>query len=231
MANAAATTKYKEYQEEFLPLFKTENLSKKEQLQLSGTYNISIEKYSAKIGKYNRRGSRSFFFKGEEFIKEWYCIDDDAQFYSLIIHKNGREYLVFRQDLYGYSVLDIEKRSIMQFFPEYSLDMGETFIWTDIHYNQANNILAVEGCYWAWPYSVQLFDFTDPMSQTPVFVDIISCLDGDYDVYEELEFVAWEEDTLKLKAFLVESEEKIELMIDGDKYMAWLSDRALAKHL
>lgn len=119
----------------------------------------------------------------------------------------------------------------MQFFPEYSLDMGETFIWTDIHYNQANNILAVEGCYWAWPYSVQLFDFTDPMSQTPVFVDIISCLDGDYDVYEELEFVAWEEDTLKLKAFLVESEEKIELMIDSDKYMAWLSDRALAKHL
>ena len=162
MANAAATTKYKEYQEEFLPLFKTENLSKKEQLQLSGTYNISIEKYSAKIGKYNRRGSRSFFFKGEEFIKEWYCIDDDAQFYSLIIHKNGREYLVFRQDLYGYSVLDIEKRSIMQFFPEYSLDMGETFIWTDIHYNQANNILAVEGCYWAWPYSVQLYRPYEP---------------------------------------------------------------------
>lgn len=231
MANAAATQKYKKYQEEFLPLFKTENLSKKEQLQLSGTYNISIEKYSAKIGEYNRRGSRSFFFKGEEFIKEWYCIDDDAQFYSLIIHKDGREYLVFKQDLYGYSVLDIEKRSIMQFFPEYSLDTGETFIWTDIHYNQANNILAVGGCYWACPYSVQLFNFTDPMSETPVFVDIISCLDGDYDVYEELEFMAWEEDRLKLKAFLFESEEKTELMIDSDKYMAWLSDRALAKFL
>ena len=41
----------------------------------------------------------------------------------------------------------------------------------------------------------------------------------------------WEEDTVKLKAFLVESEEKIELMIDSDKYMAWLSDRALAKFL
>ena len=43
--------------------------------------------------------------------------------------------------------------------------------------------------------------------------------------------MAWEEDRLKLKAFLFESEEKIELTIDSDKYMAWLSDRALAKHL
>lgn len=69
------------------------------------------------------------------------------------------------------------------------------------------------------------------MSETPVFVDIISCLDGDYDVYEELEFMAWEEDRLKLKAFLFESGENTDLTIDSDKYMAWLSDRSLAKFL
>ena len=40
MANAAGTIKYKEYQEEFLPLFNMENLGNKEQLQLSDNYNI-----------------------------------------------------------------------------------------------------------------------------------------------------------------------------------------------
>lgn len=108
--------------------------------------------------------------------------------------------------------MDVETMEMMQFFPECSLNSVEMFIWTGVNYNSEDNLLAVEGCYWACPYSVQLFDFEHPMSEQAKFVDIRTCIDGDYDMYEELEFLRWDAGDLYLKAYLVENSESIELM-------------------
>ena len=61
MANAAATIKYKKYQEEFLPLFKTENLSKKEMRNNHAKYIVI-----AKLSKIN--GATNVSKKGEGTI-------------------------------------------------------------------------------------------------------------------------------------------------------------------
>ncbi len=89
----------------------------------------------------------------------------------------------------------------------------------EYHYNSENNVIAVEGCYWACPYSVQLFSFENPMNENPKFVDIISCLDGDYDVYDELVFSKWEDGNLHLKAYLAENLPAVELVIPKETYL------------
>lgn len=234
MPNAVNTDKYELHMQELMPLFLDENLTDTKVIEVKGKsadYKIKVYLYSAKIGEYHYRGNKCFLYKDDVLYTKWYCFNDSSVFYQLISHKNGIEYLIFRQDLYGYSVLDMESGEIMQFFPECSFDGVETFIWTEVHYNPENNVLAVEGCYWACPCGVQLFGFENPMSDKPKFVDIISCLDGDYDVYDELTFIRWEEGTLHLKAFLVENSEIMELVIPQEQYLCWLGDDEIAKCL
>ncbi len=226
MTNAVDTDKYRLHAQELMPLFCEENLTDNKVVEIKGwssEYKVVVNNYCGKIGEYNRQGSKCFFYEGDILCKEWYCFYSSAEFYQLITHKNGKEYLIFRQDLYGYSVLKLENGEIMQFFPECSFDGVETFIWTEVHYNPENNVLAVEGCYWACPYSVQLFCFENPMCDEPKFVDIIACLDGDYDVYDELTFLKWEKGDLYLKAYLTENAETVELVIPQEKYLSWLS--------
>ena len=226
MSNAVGGDKYKCYMDELMTLFCEENLSGNEVVEPMGEvgeYSIGINKYSAKIGAYNYKGAKCCLYKGDILCKDWYCFNSDA-FYHLLRHKNGREYLIFRQDLYGYSVLDIENGELMQFFPECSLFGMETFIWTQVDYSSETDTLAVSGCYWACPYSVQLFSFEEPMSEKQKFVDIISRLDGDYDVYEELTFLKWENGDLYLSACVVEDLKTKELVISKEQYLKWLND-------
>ncbi|UTC66793.1 MULTISPECIES: hypothetical protein [unclassified Treponema] len=234
MSNAVNTDKYRLHMQELMPLFCDENRTDTKEIVIKGNrkdYKIHVHHYSGSIGEYHYRGAECFLYAGDVLYTKWHCFNDSSVFYQLISHKNGKEYLIFRQDLYGYSVLDMESGEIMQFFPECSFEGVETFIWTKVHYHPANNVLAVEGCYWACPYGVQLFDFENPMSENPKFVDIISCLDGDYDVYDELKFLKWEKGDLYLKAFLVENSEIMELVIPQEQYLCWLGDDNIAKHL
>ena len=109
----------------------------------------------------------------------------DNQFYSLVKHKNGKDYLVYRKDLYGYSVFDIVEKKNMDYIPKAILDGVETFIWCDVEYCSANNLLAVFGCYWAHPYTFMFFDFTNPMG-----VPFHLCCDG-YDFDYQIEDVSF----------------------------------------
>lgn len=234
MPNAVNTNIYQNRVKEVMSLFTQENYDEKEVMEFvgrTGKYRIDINRYVGSTGKYNLKGSACSFFNNNILLKTWYCIDNSAEFYRLITHKNGKDYLLFRQDLYGYSVLDIETTQIMHFFPDYSLNTGETFIWADVYYNPINNILAVCGCYWACPNSVQLFTFDDPISEVPTFIDIISCLDGDYDVYDEIDFIKWKDGDLHIRLTLVENGTIESLIIPQEKYTAWLCDKTVAKNL
>ncbi len=234
MSNAVNTDKYRLHTKKLMPFFCDENRTDTKFIEIKGDskkYRISVHHYSWKIGEYHYRGTEGFLYESDVFRTKWYCFNDSSVFYQLISHKNEREYLIFRQELYGYSVLDIESGQIMQFYPKCSFEGMETFIWTQVHYHPENNVLAVEGCYWACPYSVQLFSFENPMNENPKFVDIISLLDGDYDVYDELEFLKWEEGNLHLKAFLVDNSKTMEIVIPKEQYLCWLGDDKITKYL
>ena len=76
-------------------------------------------------------------------------------------HPNGFEYLLCGEDYQGYTVINLDERSIKSFFPESAYD-GHGFCWAKVYASPGGNILAVDGCYWACPYELVLYDFTEP---------------------------------------------------------------------
>ncbi len=109
--------------------------------------------------------------------------------------------------LYGYSVLNLDSLQCMHFIPAesygtYPDEFKETFIWCDCFYNPENNLLAVDGCFWACPGDVIVLDFKDPMTAVEPndwhsIYRRYRCDDPDLD---DIEFDSWDNDTLVCKA-------------------------------
>lgn len=81
--------------------------------------------------------------------------------YSWIEHTNGNEYLLCGEDYQGQTVVNLTKRTVKNYFPEAGFD-GHGFCWANAIPSKNSEILAVEGCYWACPYDIVFFDFTNP---------------------------------------------------------------------
>ena len=145
-----------------------------------------------------------------------YRTHDSSGFHWPMTHRNGKRYLVYTQDLYGYSVLNLDTAANYQYYPQGSFPSGETFIWCDLHYNPVNSIAAVDGCYWACPSSIVLADFTDPMRDA-VYIDL-----NEYyqDEYNDIQFVTWDGIDLIGKVLL----DKVwtNVTIKPSQYMAWM---------
>lgn len=184
------------------------------------------EEYSLEIKTFSRRNLEdenhiyltaqdiTLINNRNEIIFSYRTIDNHL-LNKIIRHSNGRKYLIFCKDLYGYSVLDLSSLEVFDFFPEESFEQeSETFIWCDVFYNPENNIIAIDGCYWACPYSIVLMDFTNPM-QTSVQVDLWEKIKNVN--YNDILFECWENDLLVVKV-----EKIIEFL--PNEYMSWLSE-------
>lgn len=90
----------------------------------------------------------------------------DSHFFAhLFRHANGKDYLVYNIDLYGYSVMELPTGQSADYVPFLSFEGGgETFIWCDKFYSPVNNLLVVDGCYWACPWHLEFYDFSNPLS-------------------------------------------------------------------
>ena len=175
--------------------------------ELPDGFFVRFQSFNGEIGKFRLRMSESVLFdkdgRGRFF---WRNLDDDGEFASLIHHANGKHYLVFRFDLYGYGVLELESLQDIRYFPPQSFpadreDFKETFIWTGVNYDPHSNLLAVSGCYWACPYSVVVLDFSAPLTEQPVerWLDVHGIIDPDYGIYDDIAFDRWENGVLCLK--------------------------------
>ena len=157
-------------------------------------------------------------------ITSWRCINDRAEFFSLIRHANGKFYLVFRQDLYGYSVLELDCGRIMRFVPDAWLDGKESFIWDGVHYLRGWDALAVSGCYWAAPNDVHLMSFAEPMSEEQRYIDVLDCIQGGYDIYEQADFAGFEDNELSLKCFRADTLRYEKVKISREQYREWMCE-------
>ena len=72
----------------------------------------------------------------------------------------------------------------------------ETVIWAVPHYDPESSLLAVEGCLWAYPYTVLVVDFSDPMQivEARQWLDLNGDIDSGH--YDEISFIGWDEDSL-----------------------------------
>ncbi len=77
-------------------------------------------------------------------------------------HPNGHPYLVCGEDYQGQTVIELDTGARRDFLPKEAAK-GHGFCWASYEYNRENQLLVVEGCYWACPYEYRFYDFSDPM--------------------------------------------------------------------
>lgn len=214
MKNVAYTSEYQDYRSKFNYIICDENLYKTENKELSYDYTLIIKYYQdnswKKASLKPKCCSAQLINKKEEVIYSTQNIYGDA-FFNLIEHKDGNQYLIFRIDLYGYSVLNLSTMKDYHFIP----DEKETFIWTRTNYNRNTNLLTAEGCFWACPSGIFVVDFSDPTSLPLPEFDLNRFLD--YDKYEGIDFINWDDnDNLVIKCLDLKTEKYVTKVIEKE---------------
>jgi hypothetical protein len=84
-----------------------------------------------------------------------------GMFWFAWVTQTGREFLLCGEDYQGYNVLELSTGLSVLTFPTEAYE-GMGYCWAAVHPSPDARTLAVEGCYWACPYSVTFYDFSDP---------------------------------------------------------------------
>lgn len=221
LSNYAYTEEYKSSRRKYEIVFCPECFISENKILLSEKYSLIKKHYQGKL-EYNINATENKLIGNDgSVLYEYRNIDNDAEFCTIITHSNGKEYMIFRCDLYGHSVLNLSTLEDFHYFPRHSFNGGETFIWTEIFYNPPNNILVVGGCYWACPFGLFLYDFSNPMQTPTTFVDIRGKLDSGYEKYDDIDFLRWEDTDLILECYNNEQARIENIVIKETEYLAW----------
>ena len=195
--NVYHTPQYQSFRQEHAFLFSEDCLCQRpgKEPELPQGWTVRTSRYQ---GGLYRAARHQLLDSGGQVVYTWDNFNDDGEFYRLFPHANGNHYLVFREDLYGYSVLEVETGRTMHYIPEKSWPLDgrqgeETFIWTGVAYDAATNLLAVWGCYWACPNSMVFLDFSDPLSEQDCgcWVEMHEIMDPDYDLFDDIDMINW----------------------------------------
>jgi hypothetical protein len=125
----------------------------------SGLFNLEISGYATKPDAWNY--SRGVVRDLNNVILADVKRNYSSFWYTWIQHPNGCEYLLCGEDYQGYSVINLTKGTTKVYFPDEGYG-GTGFCWTAVYPSPDNLVLAVDGCYWACPYEIVFYDFTDP---------------------------------------------------------------------
>lgn len=165
------------------------------------------DKENCKPGYAPAAGEICRLLKDNKLLFEWKNTDGNSRMACITHHADGNTYFVFDEDLYGYSVLNLDSLQCMHFIPAESYEtcpdaFRETFIWCECHYNPENNLLAVNGCFWACPGDVIVLDFKNPMIavESKDWSSVYGECGCDDSKPDNIDFDSWDKDTLVCKA-------------------------------
>lgn len=221
--NAAYTNEYLEYRKQFDYIFVDKYKSDDDEVKnlSDGKHTLVISYYydeSHEVLQYNVCASKTQVLDSSgTTVAEVSNISYSVDFFSEVEHSNGKRYLLFSIDLYGYSIMDLSNYKVYHYIPEESFTgHEETFIWTDALYCCKNNILAVDGCIWASPWSTYFFDFTNPVKLPYDLICSSYDMDGDLNISSDVTPMRWNDDgTMVIKCCVDEEGTKeIEKVID-----------------
>ena len=229
LENVAYSDDYLAYREQYTRVFGPDFFQEEETIILSYKYTLIKRCYFGQFEHYFIRATENDLVnENGEKLYTYRNLNDDAEFCTIINHKNGNQYMVFRSELYGYSVLDLSSLEDFHYFPRESLrrlqgdtSAEETFIWVQVHYNKINNILAVEGCYWACPMSILLIDFSEPMISQKSLIEIEEKNPNAYAKIGDIGFEAWDGTDLVLCSLFYEPEKNKRFIIQECEYLPW----------
>lgn len=230
MSNIADSTEYKDGLRRRIDDVKKHcGEPKKTEKSLDG-YTLRCSSFSAAENNIGYSCCEYTLMKGDELLYSYEAIG--ASRINEIIGINGTDYFFHACGLYGYNVYNIKTGNCFQYFPKASENyvvtgnekFKETFIWTDIHYNEKNGILAAGGCYWACPYRVLLYEMPDPEKEFLRIADPYAFIGGDNVYIEDIDFVRWDGTDLVLKCSISYDDgdtfEDKEIIISEEKYMS-----------
>lgn len=215
--NIYHTKEYQSQRNDYLSgIVAPENKVETEKIPLdAGFFLMSTEYTFKKQGNISKTAyEQSLISPDGTKIHSWQIADshDFTDFAAIFTHSDSRLYFIYKEDLYGYSVLRLSDRKELHYIPRGIVTdgkfMGESFIMTDFHYCRENNIAAAGGCFWAAPYDTALLDMTSPLSEPKKLVTVHDIIDPNYenDTLEDIDFKKWDNGFLVLEADAVKEE-------------------------
>jgi len=150
--------KYKKYRKELDKYFKKPG-QEFEVSEFEG-FRLNVSKHETREGCWNY--SRGLVTR----ISDGSIVADIKRNYSTfwhtwINHPNGKKYMLCGEDYQGYSIVNLTDGTYKAHFPEEGYK-GHGFCWVGATPSPSGKVLAVEGCIWACPYEIFIFDFLDP---------------------------------------------------------------------
>ena len=215
--NIYYTKEYQSQRNDYLSgIIVPENKGETEKIPLdAGFFLLSTEYILKKQGNISKTAyEQSLLSPDGTKLHSWQIADshDFTDFSAIFAHSDSRLYFIYKEDLYGYSVLRLSDRKELHYIPRGSAAdgkfMGESFIMTDFHYCRENNIAAAGGCFRAAPYDTALLDMTSPLSEPKKLVTVHNIIDPNYenDTLEDIDFKKWDNGYLVLEADAVKEE-------------------------
>jgi hypothetical protein len=126
----------------------------------SGRYSLQVTEYTAGPESWN-------YTRGVVLCSATATVVADVKrnygiFWFAWVQRQGKEYLLCGEDYQGYNVIDLDAEvNVLTFPPEAYKGLG--FCWAAAYPSPSGDTVAVEGCYWACPYDLVFYDFTNPM--------------------------------------------------------------------
>jgi len=129
----------------------------------SGKYELHLSWHET--GKNTWNLSRGKVFRDGELITT--VFRNYSSFPHLFVegHPKG-SFLVCGEDYQGQTVIELDTGKRIDLLPK-EAEQGHGFCWSSYEYNEANQMLVVNGCIWAAPYEYRFYDFSDPMNGWP----------------------------------------------------------------
>lgn len=185
--NVYNTREYEKRREDYLGKFNEGDFTKTERASLGRGYSLEIRHYikcdrTSEGWERERSCTRSSLRDiGGREIFAFDTVDfDDIAGTSLIFTVKDREYLFFKENLYGYSVLDISDGHVMHYIP--AGEYNKSFIIVQSLFCEDISAALCHGCICAAPYSVCLCDLSDPMSEPKGYLMMEDVIDPSGDL-------------------------------------------------
>ena len=96
--------------------------------ELPEGYSVQTDYYEGYLEHQIRAARHQLLDSTGQVVYTWDNLDFDGEFCALISHANGRRYLILRENLYGYSVLEIETGQALHYIPEKSLPLDGVWL-------------------------------------------------------------------------------------------------------
>jgi hypothetical protein len=138
-----------------------------EEVSPSGRYRLTVTPYETKKGSWS-------YTRGEVYrVSDGVKVGDVKRNYGCFPycwmedHVDGHDYLICGEDYQGQTFCQLDTGEQKSLIPDDAFE-GFGFCWAGYRLLEDGKTLEVDGCYWACPYELRLYDVSDPMNGWPL---------------------------------------------------------------